>query len=267
MTLWRFLPPTDGPGAFHMAADTALLAAVRDGRSAPVLRFYRWTPPCVTLGRFQPAEGNVRLDACARLGYDVVQRPTGGRAILHDHEVTFSIVVREADLPGAGANIMEGYRALAAPLLHALRALGLPAELVDHRSTVRASDLPSVSAVGNPACFAAKARCDVMIGGRKIIGSAQMRRDGVILQQNSLPLRVDFPRWEQVFYRSDWEHVAESGATDLYTAAGRTVSEAEVVAALRVGFTETMGVTWEDGELSAEEVAQAAALASELLIR
>ena len=64
-------------------------------------------------------------------------------------------------------------------------------------------------AAGNPACFAAKARCDLMVHGRKIIGSAQMRKDGLILQQNSLPLTVDFARWEEVFYRSEWQAVAE----------------------------------------------------------
>ena len=100
---WRLLPPVDGPGAFHMAADVAVLEAVRAGLSGPVLRFYRWTPACVSLGKFQPAEGNVQLDNCRRLGIDVVKRPTGGRAILHDHEVTFTIMVGERDMPGAGA--------------------------------------------------------------------------------------------------------------------------------------------------------------------
>ncbi|HOS42518.1 MAG TPA: hypothetical protein PK794_02405, partial [Armatimonadota bacterium] len=130
-TTWRWLAPVEGPGAFHMAADVAIAEAARAGQARPALRVYRWTPPCVTLGKFQPADGNVRLDACARLGYDVVRRPTGGRAILHDHEVTFSIIIAEDDLPGAGANIMESYRALGRALVDGLRRLGLPAELVD----------------------------------------------------------------------------------------------------------------------------------------
>jgi lipoyl(octanoyl) transferase len=267
MMTWRFLPPLDGSGALHMAADIALMEAVRAGNAAPVLRFYRWTPPGITLGRFQPAKGDVHLDACTRLGYDVVTRPTGGRAILHDHEVTFSIIVAERDLPGAGRNIMESYRTLAEPLIHALRALKLPAELVDHQATARAGDPPSVSAVGNPACFAAKARCDVMVAGKKIIGSAQMRKDGVILQQNSLPLRTKYAEWETVFYRSNWQAIADAGAVDLWTATGRPVSEEEVVAALREGFAATLGIHWQDEVLSADEHARARELAPTLLVK
>ncbi len=137
---WRLLPPVDGAGAFHMAADVALLEAVRAGGSAPVLRFYRWTPACVTLGKFQPAEGNVRLDNCRRLGIDVAKRPTGGRAILHDHEVTFTIIVSEGDLPGAGNGIMDSYRQLARALEAGMQRLGIPAELIDGRSPARGGD-------------------------------------------------------------------------------------------------------------------------------
>ena len=250
---WRLLPPIDGPGAFHMAADVAILERVRAGEAGPTLRFYRWTPPCVSLGKFQPADGNVQLDNCRRLGFDVVKRPTGGRAILHDHEVTFSIIVREEHLPEAGAGIMDSYRVLGRALEAGMRRLGLDAELIDRRAQTRGGDPPSVMAAGNPACFAAKARCDLMVNGRKIIGSAQMRKDGVILQQNSLPLRVDFPRWDEVFYRSDWQAVAQSGAVDLWSAANRQVGYAEVVEALQYGFTSALAITFTVDRITADE--------------
>jgi len=250
-----------------MAADAAVLEAIRAGQSGPVLRFYRWTPPCVTLGKFQPAEGNVRLEDCARLGFDVVRRPTGGRAILHHREVTFSMILAEGDLPGAGTNIMDSYRVLGAALVDGLRRLGVPAELVDRKSTVRSGDVPSVTATGNPACFAAKARCDLMVEGRKIIGSAQSRKNGVILQQNSLPLSVDYPVWEQVFHRSDWEAVMRDGMVDLWTAAGRDVPEDEVVAALCDGFRSALGVTLVEGAFTAEEEQRAWELAPEYSVQ
>jgi lipoate-protein ligase A len=249
-----------------MAADAAILEAMRDGRAGPTLRFYRWTPACVTLGRFQPAEGNVRLDACARLGIDVVKRPTGGRAILHDREVTFSILVAEADLPGAGMNIMESYRALGAALVDGLRRLGLPAELVDHHAAARGGDPVAVMAAGNPACFAAKARCDLMVAGKKLIGSAQQRKDGLILQQNSLPLSIDFPRWDDVFYRSDWEAVMAAGATDLNSSAGRRVPYDEVVAALCAGFETALGIHLEPDTLSETETRRAWELVPEYAV-
>ncbi len=263
---WRYLPPSDGAGAWHMATDLALLEAVRAGDSAPVLRFYRWTPPCVTLGKFQPAEGNVRLDNCARLGIEVARRPTGGRAILHDHEVTFSIIIHARDLPGAGASVMDAYRVLGGAFVAGLRRLGLPAELVDHHAEARAGDPPSVMAVGNPACFAAKARCDLMVNGSKLIGSAQLRKDGVILQQNSLPLTINFPAWDDVFFRSDWQAVARGGATDLWTAAGAQVPYDAVVDALCAGLTSELGITLNPDTLTSTESQRAEALTAELAV-
>lgn len=260
---WRLLPPVDGPGAFHMAADAALVESVRDGRSGPVLRFYRWTPACVTLGKFQPVEGNVRVENCQSLGIDIAKRPTGGRAIYHDNEVTFSIIVHERDLPGVGESIMESYRALGAALVAGLQQLGLPAELVDRHARERNGDPTSMTAVGNPACFAAKARCDIMIEGKKVIGCAQMRKAGVILQQNSLPLAVDFPRWDEVFYRSDWQAVMQTGAVDLWTAAHRQVAYDEVFLAICAGFASALEAELCPGELSADERARTLAMLPE----
>jgi len=250
-----------------MAADVAILEAIRAGQSGPVLRFYRWTPPCVTLGKFQPAEGNVRLEDCARLGIDVARRPTGGRAILHHREVTFSMIIAEGDLPRAGANIMDSYRVLGAALVDGLRRLGVPAELVDRKANVSGGDAPSMKAAGNPACFAAKARCDLMVEGRKIVGSAQQRKNGVILQQNSLPLSVDYPMWERVFYRSDWEAVMRDGMVDLWTAAGREVAEDEVVTALCAGFRSALGVELTEGAFTAEEERRAWELVGEYAVQ
>jgi lipoate-protein ligase A len=265
-TLWRMLPPADGPGAWHMAADVAIADAVRAGQVRPTLRFYRWTPPCVTLGKFQPVEGNVQVEACTRLGYDIVRRPTGGRAILHDDEVTFSIIIAERDLPGAGANIMESYRALGCALVDGLRRLGLPAELVDRNASARAGDPPSVMAVGNPACFAAKARCDLMVAGKKLIGSAQLRKDGIIVQQNSLPLTIAFPRWDDVFFRSDWEQVMKAGAIGLHDCAGRMIPYNDVVSALCAGFESALDIRLEAGEMTADEDARARALLPEYAV-
>jgi lipoate-protein ligase A len=208
----------------------------------------------------------VQLENCARLGIDVAKRPTGGRAIYHDHEVTFSIIMREQDLPGAGSNIMDSYRVLGTALVDGLRRLGLPAELVDRHAKTRSADPTSMSAIGNPACFAAKARCDLMVNERKIIGSAQMRKQGLILQQNSLPLTIDFPRWEEIFFRSDWQAVAKAGATDLWTAAGRQIPYDEVVDALCAGFTSALGVEWQVESLNEAEDARARELVPDFAV-
>lgn len=265
--LWRYFPPADGPGAFNMAADVAILEAIRAGDSVPVLRFYRWAPPCVTLGKFQQAAGNVRLAVCAQSGIDVARRPTGGRAILHDNEVTFSVIIPERDLPGTIAGVMDAYRVLGAAMAAGLRRLGLPAELVEHNATTRSGDASAMTTSGNPACFAAKARCDLMVNGKKIIGSAQLRKDGIILQQNSLPLSIDFPAWGQVFYRSDWEAVARESAVDLYTAAGKQVPYEKVVAALCQGFIEVLGVKLMADNFTSQEEARTRELMTEYEVR
>ncbi len=253
MTEWRFLPAINDRGWMHMAIDIALSESVQNGLSAPVLRFYRWQPACVTLGKFQPVEGNIQIDYCREMGIDISRRPTGGRAIFHDDEVTFSIIISEKDLPGAGSNVMESYRALGTAMVCGMRKLGLSAELVDiHTNSF--SEAASVSTVANPACFAARARCDLMVNGAKIIGSAQMRRDGVILQQNSLPLNINFPLWNEIFYRSDWQKVAAGKAVSLNEAAGRIIPEEEVIAALKSGFSEELGIKWIDSEITAEEM-------------
>ncbi len=248
-----------------MAIDVALLEAVQAGLSAPVLRFYHWRPACVTLGKFQPVEENIKIDRCREMGIDISRRPTGGRAIFHDDEVTFSVIITEKDLPGAGSNVMDSYRVLGAAMVCGMRKLGLPAELVDiHANSF--SEAGSVSTTANPACFAARARCDLMINGAKIIGSAQMRRDGVILQQNSLPLNIDFPRWDEIFYRSDWEKVAAGKAVSLNEAAGRAISEEEVINAIKAGFTEKLGVAWTESAISATEMIRAGELADGLKV-
>ncbi len=265
MSDWRFLPAINNHGYMHMATDIALLEAVQSGASLPVLRFYRWKPSCVTLGKFQPVENNVNVGYCRDNGIEITKRPTGGRAIYHDDEVTFSIIIAEKDLPGSGSNVMDSYRVLGAAMVRGIQKLGLTAELVDIHA-VSLSESASVSTTANPACFAARARCDLMVNGAKIIGSAQMRRDGVILQQNSLPLNINFPIWNEVFYRSDWEKVAAGKAISLNEAAGRKIAESEVISALMSGFAEELGIRLISSELSDEEIKRADELVDGLKI-
>ena len=177
--VWRFIESGPRTGAENMAVDEAMSEAHAAGETSPTLRVYTWRPPAVSLGRFQRVESSVDLDACQRLGVDVVRRPTGGRAILHtDEEVTFSVVVSAARLGTMG--VMEAYRALAGGIIGALRSLGLGARLVE-----RQAGAGSARRARDPACFAVKARCDLVVGSSKLVGSAQVQRDGTILQQNS----------------------------------------------------------------------------------
>ncbi len=204
---------------------------------------------------FNALEGAVDLEACRRLGIDVTRRPTGGRAILHTaEEVTFSLIVSAARLGTTG--VMDAYQLLATGIVGALQSLGLEARLV---ARTGASPAGAVAA-GDPACFAVKARCDLVVGKSKLVGSAEVQQRGVILQQNSLPLRLQAERWSQVFLRA----ALAPEATGLWEAAGREIPAPEVAAALRAGFAEAFGVVFQEGTLTAEERCLAEALAPQV---
>ncbi len=250
---WRLIDSGPRPGAENMALDRALFEPHARGESPPVLRIYTWRPSAVSLGRFQDLDSSVDCEACQRLGIDVVRRPTGGRAILHtEEEVTFSIVVSRERLGTTG--VMDSYRRLAKGIITALRRLGLDARLVD-----RSAALSVPQRTADPACFSVKARCDLAVGSAKVVGSAQVERDGFVLQQNSLPLRMGLAAWREVFRRPS-EAPAAAGLWEL---AGTEVTYAQVGAALSTGFEEEFGVELAPSQVSTEEAARAAQLTRE----
>jgi lipoate-protein ligase A len=175
---WRLLDTPPAPGAWNMALDDALAASVRAG-GPPVLRFYRWSPPCLSLGRNQPARGWYDEAALRARGIEVVRRPTGGRAVLHHRELTYSVAVADGALGGPRATYAAVNRALVA----GLRRLGVAAALQPAAGRAAA---PSLSP-----CFADPAEGEVVAGGRKLVGSAQRREGGVLLQHGSLLLEDD----------------------------------------------------------------------------
>jgi len=175
---WRLLrtPPLDG--ATNMALDEVLMRrAARTGEW--VLRCYAWSRPTLSLGRNQLACGRYDLDAIARRGIDVVRRPTGGRAILHDREVTYSVT---APVEGAGP-LRESYARINRLLVHGLSALGVPVEVAGRR----AAALPP----GVAPCFDLPSAGELTHAGRKLAGSAQWRDEGALLQHGSILLDGD----------------------------------------------------------------------------
>ncbi|TYO99969.1 lipoate-protein ligase A [Geothermobacter ehrlichii] len=171
-----------------MAIDQALLESVAAGRSGPVLRLYRWRPATVTLGYAQRGERVVNLQACRKLGLDVVRRCTGGRAVLHDDEVTYAVVA-----PTGGGlfphSVLESYRMIARALCGIYHALGLEARLAPGRQ-------PGVrgGAAEQSACFTAPGQYELVYRGCKLAGCAQKRVPGAFLQHGSLPVNLDLAR-------------------------------------------------------------------------
>lgn len=175
---WRYLVSEPLDGADNMAWDQALMARARRTGEA-VLRVYAWRRPTLSLGRNQTARGAYDLPRAAELGVDIVRRPTGGRALLHHREVTYSVTAPEA----FDATLRGAYDRINALLLAALRALGVPARLSGPKSRTPSPGLAP--------CFDEPAAGEIVVHGRKLVGSAQWRHDGALLQHGSILLHDD----------------------------------------------------------------------------
>jgi lipoate-protein ligase A len=251
---WRLLDTGPADGFTNMAIDEAILESYAAERRLPTLRFYTWSPPTLSLGYGQPIEADINLTQCRALGIDVVRRPTGGRAVLHDHELTYSVVIR-ADDPRVTSGVLAAYLAISQALIRGLSYLGIAAELLPLR---RGAFLPSDDA--SPVCFATPSSYEVAVAGRKIIGSAQRRARGVIMQHGSIPISHDLGRLRAVFSSSPrgsrsahGELEYQAHMTSLQEAGGCVYHYAEVVAALTRGIAEAWEVDLLPGQLTAAE--------------
>ncbi|HEV8304276.1 MAG TPA: hypothetical protein VGQ25_04905 [Gemmatimonadales bacterium] len=208
---WNLIvEPRGRPGAENMAIDEALLAeADRTGKA--FLRLYRWNPPCLSLGRNELA--------IERPEIAVVRRPTGGRAVWHEHEVTYAVA---APISMFG-RLRDAYRAIHERLAAALRSLGVDAKLADGPDRADRPDRP-----GRRLCFASVAGGEILAQGRKLVGSAQVRRDRALLQHGSILLDGS----QEVVGELSREHGAESNETTLRQVLGRPVTFEEVAEAI-----------------------------------
>jgi len=212
-----------------MAADERLLTEAARSGGPPVLRFYSWSPPAVSLGRFQDEASAVRRDSCSSRGVDIVRRVTGGRAVLHHRELTYSIVSC-ADNDLFPNNVIGTYRVIAQGLLSGLRLLGVPAELASRRHA------PTQDAGRVPACFAAPSPYEVLVRGRKLVGSAQRRLPTAFLQHGSVLIEYDADLEAAVIPGGGADHSVTSLAREL----GRMVTLEEVKRAMLAGFADAL---------------------------
>lgn len=187
---FRLLVDPRQPGARNMAVDEALLRCMADGGD-PVLRLYGFAPPCLSLGRFQPVAD---LDDEARLrrdGLNLVRRPTGGRAVLHDDEVTYAVVLGRRHLQPFSKR--AAYRASAAILLRLLPALGVHG-VVQPGPAAHGGAAGAAPPAPDPDCYRTTAEYEVTAGQRKLVGSAQTTTRGAALQHGTIPLSGAYAR-------------------------------------------------------------------------
>ena len=256
---WRLIIHGPASGAWNMAVDEAMAQAAAQGQAPPTLRFYAWDPPCISLGRSQPLS-EVDWERCRAAGVDVVRRPTGGRAILHTDELTYSVAAPPAEPVVAGA-VLEAYHRISEGLVAGLRLLGIPAQ--EAPGTSRAG--PDVSA----ACFEVPSAYEITALGRKLMGSAQHRRAQWVLQHGSLPLTgdvsriVNYLRFEDEEERKALRAALAARATTVEALLGRAVGFREVAETLARGFAQALALDLTPGELSLEEYATAQRLVAE----
>lgn len=259
---WRLLHSSFADGPTNMAIDEAILLSVAAGQGSPTLRFFGWMPPCLSLGYAQSL-ADVAQDRLQTLGWGLVRRPTGGRAILHTDELTYSVIAPVQE-PRVQGGVMESYRHLSAGLLRGLAALGVSAQA--DRMRLRGDRRDRTVA---PVCFEQPSHYEITWQGKKLLGSAQMRKAGMVLQHGTLPLAGDIARIGEALHFETEEQREQAKirvrqrATTLAEVLGRAVSWEAAAQALAQGLAEMLNLTLQPGRLTEAEQALATRLRAE----
>lgn len=230
---WRLLQTGYNTAAMNMAIDRAVLVANSEGKVPPTVRFYGWKPPAISIGYFQSLTEEIDLDICEKLGVEYVRRITGGGAVFHDDELTYSIVIPEShsQIP---KNIMESYGRICAALIKGLKYLGIESSYVPIN--------------------------DIVTDGRKISGNAQTRKLRTVLQHGTIIIDVDVDKMFSLLkvpnekIKDKLIADVKQRVTSIKHVLGRETSFDEVASAMKAGFEEEFNVELVKGTLSEEEI-------------
>ncbi len=239
---WRFLDTGVRDAASNMAIDEAILLTHEAGAAPPTLRVYAWDTPTLSLGYAQNAAKEVDLTACRQHGVGVIRRPTGGRAVLHDREVTYSVVLPTTSSQEP-TTLTEHYRRIGLALTAALQQLGLA---VHFERAGRRRSSPRIPS--SAACFSALARYEISAAGRKIIGSAQKRTRKSLLQHGAIPLEINRTRLFQCLqtplgHQAALVQEAYSTMTAVNEIAPAPIAIPTLHQALQEAFADSFGIT------------------------
>jgi lipoate-protein ligase A len=259
---WRLIKDSYHTGFMNMAIDEAIMIAHREGLVPPTIRFYQWSPAAVSLGYFQDLEKEIDVDVCKNLGIDIVRRPTGGKAVLHDKELTYSFIIRE-NHPLVNDSILETYKKISGGIIRGLSYLGVKAELVPLREKLKStlsgnkakskishSDIKSI-------CFSVPSQYEVRVEDKKIVGSAQVRKREIVLQHGSLLIELEKDKLFSVFNFPSVQ-IRERlkirfKATSLEEILRKKINFSELSEILPRGFEEEFGVKLTEGKLTKQE--------------
>jgi len=251
MRTWRLILDGRAEGAWNMAVDRAILHAHETGAVGPTLRLYGWDRPTVSVGRFQQLR-DVDAQACAQRGVGWCRRPTGGRGVLHHHELTYSMVAGLRD--GIPRGVSASYRVLCGALVEAYRELGVPADLTARSRGARDSG----------ACYLHATDADLSLGAAKLSGSAQVWSGGSCLQHGSFVISRDLALEARVFGLDAADEAALAEGTEtIGEFLGRLPGQDELVAAVLRGLERGLDAGFETCDLTAAELSDAEARVAE----
>lgn len=252
---WLFIDSGVHSPSFNMAMDEALLTWHSKGLIPPVLRFYTWNPAGLTVGFFQKVQGKIDVEAVHKKGFQLVRRLTGGRAVLHDKELTYSVIVGE-NHPEMPKTVTGAYRVISQGLLEGFRELGIQADLAVPDKE------KSIGKTNSAVCFDESSLYELIVGGRKSVGSSQCRQKGVILQHGSIPLEIDDQTLFDCFIYPN-ELVKERArrgfqgkATSISELTGSKVNIRKVKEAFYKGFEKGLNISLVPYTLTGEQLAE-----------
>jgi len=257
---WRLINHPPAKGSWNMAVDEAILEAIFTGEALPTLRLYAWQPACLSLGHAQ-AFTEVNTEQVKANGWDIVRRPTGGRAILHVDELTYSVIVPLSE-PRVRGGVLESYLRLSEALLEALRLLGLNPQANQQPSNQN-------SKTPNPVCFEVPSNYEITVNGKKLIGSAQARRKDGLLQHGALPLYGDLTRIIDALNFPDPAAVEKAKerllahATTVESELGFAIPWEQASQAFQDAFSQALNLDLEPADLTEKELARAKELVNE----
>ncbi len=259
---WVFINSGASSPSFNMALDEALLNWHSEGLIPPVIRFYSWQPAALSIGYFQKVEKEIDMEAVNRLGLGFVRRPTGGRGVLHEHELTYSIIVSE-DYPDMPETVTEAYRVLSEGLLEGFKNLGLDAYFSVPDTDEKRADLKKPKSA---VCFDAPSWYEMVVEGKKVAGSAQTRQKGVILQHGAILIDLDAEKLLSVFKFSS-EQAKErmrakipEKAVSINSLREEPATAEECVRAFKSGFEQALSIDLQPYHLSEQQLADVKAL-------
>lgn len=259
---WHFMNTGSHHPYYNMALDEALLNFVSRGEIDPVVRFYTWNPPTLSIGYFQRLSKEIDIEKVKEKGYGLVRRQTGGRGVLHDKELTYSVIVPEAH-PDMPQTVTEAYRVISGGLLEGFKSLGFDAHFAVPRSKEEREKLKQPR---SSVCFDAPSWYELVVEGKKIAGSAQTRQKGVILQHGSILQDVDIDYLFDMFIfknerlKAKMKEAFVEKAVAINDLSNETITLAQMEVAFKEGFKKALDIEFKPLELTVAQQDEVKAL-------